>query len=391
MMKYLEGNSMKLALIVGARPQIIKSAPIIHEAMKNPEIKLYIIHTGQHYDYVMSKIFFEELSLPEPTVNLNVGSGSHAKQTAKIMIGVEKAISRIKPDAVIIPGDANSALAGCLASAKLLVPVCHVESGLRSYDMTMPEEINRRLIDHCSTILFTPTKTAYENLIMEGVGRDYLFLVGDTMYDEFLKLRGKIDKSEALIKLNINPNDYVLLTLHRQENVDNTDKLRKIMKAIIQISSIVKVVFPIHPRTYKKLRRIGLINKLSRENIVLTEPLGYLDMLKLEKEARLILTDSGGVQKEAYWFSKPCLTLRYNTEWIETVNYGVNTLVGAETEYIVSKTKNILNLNLKYNNLPKVFGDGDASSKILNTLIDLHHSNRLKIRSLNMMAPRSKY
>jgi UDP-N-acetylglucosamine 2-epimerase (non-hydrolysing) len=211
------------------------------------------------------------------------------------------------------------------------------------------------------------------------------------MYDEFLKLRGKIDKSEALIKLNINPNDYVLLTLHRQENVDNTDKLRKIMKAIIQISSIVKVVFPIHPRTYKKLRRIGLINKLSRENIVLTEPLGYLDMLKLEKEARLILTDSGGVQKEAYWFSKPCLTLRYNTEWIETVNYGVNTLVGAETEYIVSKTKNILNLNLKYNNLPKVFGDGDASSKILNTLIDLHHSNRLKIRSLNMIAPRSKY
>jgi UDP-N-acetylglucosamine 2-epimerase len=387
MMKYLERNSMKLALIVGARPQIIKSASIIHEAIKNPEIKLYIIHTGQHYDYVMSKIFFEELNLPEPTVNLNVGSGSHAKQTAKIMVGVEKAISNIKPNAVIIPGDANSALAGCLASAKLSIPVCHVESGLRSYDMTMPEEINRRLIDHCSTILFTPTKTAYENLIMEGVDRDYLFLVGDTMYDEFLKLRGKVDKSEALIKLNINPNDYVLLTLHRQENVDNTDKLRRIMKAIIQISSIIKVVFPIHPRTYKKLRRIGLINKLNRENIVLTEPLGYLDMLKLEKEARLILTDSGGVQKEAYWFSKPCLTLRYNTEWIETVSYGINTLVGAETEYIVSKTKNILNLNLKYNNLPKVFGDGDASSKILNTLIDLHHSNRLKIRSLNMIAP----
>lgn len=378
---------MKLALIVGARPQIIKSASIIHEAIKNPEIKLYIIHTGQHYDYVMSKIFFEELNLPEPTVNLNVGSGSHAKQTAKIMVGVEKAISKIKPNAVIIPGDANSALAGCLASAKLSIPVCHVESGLRSYDMTMPEEINRRLIDHCSTILFTPTKTAYENLIMEGVDRDYLFLVGDTMYDEFLKLRGKVDKSEALIKLNINPNDYVLLTLHRQENVDNTDKLRRIMKAIIQISSIIKVVFPIHPRTYKKLRRIGLINKLNRENIVLTEPLGYLDMLKLEKEARLILTDSGGVQKEAYWFSKPCLTLRYNTEWIETVSYGINTLVGAETEYIVSKTKNILNLNLKYNNLPKVFGDGDASSKILNTLTDLHHSNRLKIRSLNMIAP----
>jgi len=378
---------MKLALIVGARPQIIKSASIIHEAIKNPEVKLYIIHTGQHYDYVMSKIFFEELNLPEPTVNLNVGSGSHAKQTAKIMVGVEKAISKIKPNAVIIPGDANSALAGCLASAKLSIPVCHVESGLRSYDMTMPEEINRRLIDHCSTILFTPTKTAYENLIMEGVDRDYLFLVGDTMYDEFLKLRGKVDKSEALIKLNINPNDYVLLTLHRQENVDNTDKLRRIMKAIIQISSIIKVVFPIHPRTYKKLRRIGLINKLNRENIVLTEPLGYLDMLKLEKEARLILTDSGGVQKEAYWFSKPCLTLRYNTEWIETVSYGINTLVGAETEYIVSKTKNILNLNLKYNNLPKVFGDGDASSKILNTLTDLHHSNRLKIRSLNMIAP----
>jgi len=387
MMKYLERNSMKLALIVGARPQIIKSASIIHEAIKNPEVKLYIIHTGQHYDYVMSKIFFEELNLPEPTVNLNVGSGSHAKQTAKIMVGVEKAISKIKPNAVIIPGDANSALAGCLASAKLSIPVCHVESGLRSYDMTMPEEINRRLIDHCSTILFTPTKTAYENLIMEGVDRDYLFLVGDTMYDEFLKLRGKVDKSEALIKLNINPNDYVLLTLHRQENVDNTDKLRRIMKAIIQISSIIKVVFPIHPRTYKKLRRIGLINKLNRENIVLTEPLGYLDMLKLEKEARLILTDSGGVQKEAYWFSKPCLTLRYNTEWIETVSYGINTLVGAETEYIVSKTKNILNLNLKYNNLPKVFGDGDASSKILNTLTDLHHSNRLKIRSLNMIAP----
>lgn len=376
---------MKLALIIGARPQIIKSASIIHEAIKNPEIELYIIHTGQHYDYVMSKIFFEELNLPEPVFNLNVGSGSHAKQTAKMMMKMEKVINRIKPEATITPGDANSALAGCLVSAKLLIPVCHVESGLRSYDMTMPEEINRRLADHCSTILFTPTRTAYENLIREGIDKDYIFLVGDTMYDEFLKLRNRIDKSEVLMKLNINPNDYALLTLHRQENVDNAYRLRRIMKAIIRLSNDVKIVFPIHPRTYKRLKRIGLINKLSERNITLTQPLGYLDMLKLEKEANLIMTDSGGVQKEAYWFGKPCLTLRYNTEWIETVTYGANTLVGAETEYIVSKAKNILKSNLKYDNLPKIFGDGDASSKILNILKDLYYSNRLRIHTSNMM------
>ncbi|MEM2305417.1 MAG: UDP-N-acetylglucosamine 2-epimerase (non-hydrolyzing) [Candidatus Methanomethylicia archaeon] len=376
---------MRLALIIGARPQIIKSASIIHEAVKNPEIELYIIHTGQHYDYMMSKMFFEELNLPEPIFNLNVGSGSHAKQTAKMMMRIEKVISKIKPEAAIIPGDANSALAGCLALTKLLIPTCHVESGLRSYDMSMPEEINRRLADHCSTILFAPTKTAYRNLIKEGINRDYVFLVGDTMYDEFLKLRNKIDESEVLIKLNVNPNDYALLTLHRQENVDNAYRLRRIVEAIVQLSNDVKIVFPIHPRTYKRLKRTRLINKLSGRNIVLTRPLGYLDMLKIEKEAKLILTDSGGVQKEAYWFSKPCLTLRYNTEWIETVIYGVNTLVGTETEYIVSKAKEILNSSLKYDNLPKIFGDGNASFKILNILMDLYYSNKLKIHTSNMV------
>lgn len=378
---------MRVALIVGARPQIIKSAPIIHEVEKDPEVELHIIHTGQHYDYTMSKIFFEELNLPEPTINLNVRSGSHGRQTAKMIVGIEKAINKIKPEVVVVPGDANSALAGCLASAKLLVPVCHVESGLRSYDMTMPEEVNRRIADHCSTVLFAPTKTAYKNLIREGISRDSVFLVGDTMYDEFLRLEGRIDNSRILKDLNVEPNKYALLTLHRQENVDNYDRLRKIVNAILQLSDIVDIVFPAHPRTYNQLRRARLIDKInSKGGIILTHPLGYLDMLKLERESKLILTDSGGVQKEAYWLSKPCLTLRYNTEWIETVAYGVNTLVGAETEYIVGKAREILSVNIKFKNLPKVFGDGDASSKILETIKNLHYSGRLRVHTSDMVS-----
>ncbi|MCC6018700.1 MAG: UDP-N-acetylglucosamine 2-epimerase (non-hydrolyzing), partial [Candidatus Verstraetearchaeota archaeon] len=315
---------MSVAIVFGTRPQIVKSAPIVYEALRCG-LDLEVIHTGQHYDYLLSQVFIEEFGLPEPVVNLGVGSGSHAYQTGEIMLRLEKYLMGGRYALVLIPGDTNSALAGALTSVKLGIPVAHVEAGARCYDMSMAEEVNRRLIDHCSKLLFAPTLNCKRNLEKESVVGE-IYLTGDTMYDVFLRFRDKAEKSNILEKLNLVDGEYGLLTLHRAENVDDPVRLRSIFEGIKRAN--IEIIFPIHPRTANRLREYGI--SLEHSNIRIIDPVGYVDMLKLLKHARLVLTDSGGLQKEAFWSKTPCVTLRDRTEWVETVEAGVNFLVGTD-------------------------------------------------------------
>ncbi len=322
---------MKIVTIVGARPQFIKCAPVSRELRKDhTEI---LVHTGQHYDPEMSDIFFEELHIPKPDYNLNVGSGSHGKQTGEILAKTEEILVKEKPDLVLVYGDTNSTLAGALAAAKLHIPVAHVEAGLRSFDRTMPEEINRVVTDHISDILFCPTQTSVDNLAAEGITKG-VYLVGDVMadalaYNEDLALK----QSRILESLGLDAGTYLVLTVHRPANTDSRDAMGAIIGALKE--SGMPVVFPVHPRTKKYLREYGLWDRVP-ENIHITEPLGYLDMLCLMSHAKKILTDSGGVQKEAYMLGVPCITLRENTEWVETVEAGWNVLAGADMKKILS-------------------------------------------------------
>jgi len=362
---------MKVMLVLGARPQIIKSAPIIHAAKRCTEMDLEIVHTGQHYDYQMSKIFFKELDLPDPIANLEVGSGSHAWQTGEMMIRLERVLVEHKPDFVLVPGDTNSTLAGALSSAKLHIPVGHVEAGARSYDMRMPEEINRRLTDHCSTLLFAPTKTCAQNLSKEGVPDNQVFQTGDTMYDALLQHLGEAMKSNVLHRLGIEQKDYALLTMHRPENVDDPRNLKNIVDAIIQLKDLT-IVFPVHPRTKERLRAFDLHKKVQEQkHIKVIQPVSYHDTIKLIKNARMVFTDSGGMQKEAFWLHTPCITLRTNTEWIETVKLGANYLVGANTPQIIQITNRILGreeIHGKLRKIPNPFGGGKASEKIIDVI-----------------------
>jgi len=359
---------MKLMLIIGARPQIIKSAPIIHEALKKSEIELQIVHTGQHYDFEMSKIFFGELDLPNPLVNLGVGSGTHAFQTGKMMIGSESTIEKLKPDLVLVPGDTNSTLAGALAAVKLKVPIAHVEAGARSYDMQMPEEINRRLTDHCSSLLFAPTKNCAKNLFSEGILKRRIKLSGDTMYDALLQHMPIAMKSDILKKLELNDDRYAVLTLHRPENVDTPEKMKNIMRAMATLKELT-IVFPVHPRTKQRLRAVKLTKQIeAEEHIKLVEPIGYHDMLQLTKHAKIVFTDSGGLQKEAFWLHTPCITLRDKTEWTETTELGANILVGSDIKRIVEVTRETMetrDIKIKLQRLKNPFGDGRASQKIV--------------------------
>jgi UDP-N-acetylglucosamine 2-epimerase (non-hydrolysing) len=362
---------MKLMLVLGARPQIIKSAPLIREASTKSEIELQIVHTGQHYDFEMSKIFFNELGLPSPLVNLGVGSGSHAWQTGKIMIGLEEAMLKLKPDLVLVPGDTNSTLAGALAAVKLHVPVGHLEAGARSYDMRMPEEVNRRLTDHCSRLLFAPTQNCLENLRREGLLNEYIHFCGDTMYDALLYHLPKALKSGVLDRFDLENENYGVVTLHRPENVDNPETLRSIVEALMQIKDLI-LFFPVHPRAMKMLSAAGLVGRLRKaKNLRLVDPVGYLEMLHLVKLAKIAFTDSGGLQKEAFWLHTPCLTFRDRTEWVETVELGANVLVGSNKDLIVQKARECLraeDLKVKLEKLPNPFGDGYASKKIMETL-----------------------
>ncbi|MEM3700271.1 MAG: UDP-N-acetylglucosamine 2-epimerase (non-hydrolyzing) [Candidatus Bathyarchaeia archaeon] len=363
---------MNITLVLGARPQIIKSAPFIHLASKDEQTSLSVIHTGQHYDYEMTKIFFEELNLPDPIVNLNVGSGTHAQQTAKIMLRLERILQKQKPDLVIVPGDTNSTLAGALTAAKLHIPVAHIEAGARSYDIRMPEEINRRLTDHCSTLLFTPTENCTSNLLKEGIAKNKISQTGDTMYDVLIQQLPKAEKNPILEQLGLEPKTYALLTTHRPENVDNPENLKNITEAIIRLNQLT-IIFPAHPRTQKQLRKTRLLKKLEKQkHIRLIKPVGYHETIKLTKNATLILTDSGGMQKEAFWLKTPCITLRETTEWPETVKLGANHLTGANTQKITKTAAEILRkekeLTEKLKKLPNPFGNGKASQKIIEAI-----------------------
>ncbi len=365
-------DQLRVALILGARPQIIKSSLLIRILNEDKQVAFSLIHTGQHYDYEMTKVFFEEFSLPDPTVNLNVGSDSHAQQTAKIMSKLEPVLLDFKPNVVVVPGDTNSTIAGALTAAKMNINVAHFEAGARSYDDRMPEEINRRLTDHCSKLLFTTTEKCSKNLLKEGIAKQKIKNVGDTMFDVLLQQLPKAEKSAVLGKLGIQSKRYLLLTLHRQENVDNPENLKGILSGIEKLAKH-NIVFPIHPRTLNRLQNMGLYDKLKKlENLIITEPVGYLDNIYLIKNANLVLTDSGGVQKEAFWLKTPCITLRENTEWTETIQLGANHLLGSNGDKIAKTAAQIIeNLQVvskKMSALPNPFGDGTSSQKIVNEL-----------------------
>ena len=346
---------MKIASIVGARPQFIKCAPVSRELRKEHEEVL--IHTGQHYDHGMSEVFFEELAIPKPDYNLNIGSGTHGHQTGAMLGAIEDVLQQENPDLVLVYGDTNSTLAGALAAAKLHVPVAHVEAGLRSFDRRMPEEVNRVLTDHCSDLLFCPTKTAVENLAAEGITGG-VHLVGDVMVDAMNYNRAVAEeRSRILEAVGVRPGEYLVITVHRPSNTDSQENMVAILGALAEAG--MPVVFPVHPRTRNYLGRYGLLAKMP-ENVQVTEPLGYLDMLHLMAHAAKILTDSGGVQKEAYMLGVPCITLRENTEWVETVEAGWNVLVGAGREEIVS----MIHEFAPAGDQPPLFGDGRAAAGI---------------------------
>jgi UDP-GlcNAc3NAcA epimerase len=349
---------MKIVSVVGARPQFIKCAPVSREIRKShTEI---LVHTGQHYDTEMSDVFFEELMIPRPDYHLSVGSGSHGKQTGDILMRVEEILFLEKPDLVIVYGDTNTTIGGALAAAKLNIPVAHVEAGLRSYDRTMPEEINRVVTDHISNLLFCPTENAVRILAKEGIEMG-VHLVGDVMVDalEFNKEIAE-KRSQILERLCITPNQYLVLTVHRPANTDRKENLESIIRAVEKAG--MPVVFPVHPRTKKCLQEYGMWNQLPA-NIIITEPLGYLDMVKILRHASKILTDSGGMQKEAYMLGVPCITLRENTEWVETVEEGWNVLAGADFDKILNAIM-CFNPDKKSNN---IFGRF-AAKKIVNML-----------------------
>lgn len=355
-------KKIKILAVVGARPNFIKIAPLFEEFKKHKSIKRVLVHTGQHYDFEMSPVFFKELKIPKPDYNLKVGSGSHAWQTAKMMEKLEPLLLKEKPDLAIVMGDVNSTLAGALTAAKMHIPVAHIESGVRSFDMSMPEEINRRLTDQISDFLFCPTKTAVENLKKEGVKKG-VYNVGDVMYDVFLKgIKIAERKSKILKKLKLRPKEYFLLTLHRPENVDKKRDLQAILETIDK--SEEKIVFPVHPRTKKNIKKFKL--KIDQyKNISFIKSVGHLDILVLEKNAKKILTDSGGIQKESYWLKIPCITLRDKTEWTETIQEGWNVLVDKDKEKILKAINKFEPRTSQH----KYFGKGKAAQKIIKILI----------------------
>ncbi|HUS51558.1 MAG TPA: UDP-N-acetylglucosamine 2-epimerase (non-hydrolyzing) [Candidatus Paceibacterota bacterium] len=352
---------MKIFIILGTRPEIIKMSPVIRECIKK-RLNFSILHTNQHYSENLDKVFFKELNLPQPKYNLNVGSGTHAEQTAKILIGVEKILLKEKPDIVLVEGDTNTVLAGALAAAKLHIKIGHIEAGLRSYFREMPEEINRILVDHCSDLLFTPTKETKDILLNEGILHNKIFVTGNTIIDAvFQNIKLAEKKSKILEKLNLSKRGYFLMTAHRAENVDNKGKLRGILKGAEIISKRFRlpVIYPIHPRARKMIKTFKL--KVSYR-VRLLEPLGYLDFLKLENSAKLILTDSGGIQEEACAMQVPCVTLRDNTERPETIKVGCNLLSGTDPSKILKCVSKMLNKNRKWKN---PFGTGTAAKKII--------------------------
>ena len=348
---------MKILTIIGARPQFIKAAAVSNVIRsKHEEI---LVHTGQHYDNNMSDVFFEELEIPRPDYNLSIGSGNHGSQTGAMLIKLEELYFKEKPDLVLVYGDTNSTLAGALSASKLLIPVAHVEAGLRSYNKNMPEEQNRILTDHLSNYLFVPTASAELNLKNEGITKS-VYNVGDVMYDGVLHFKNISDKkSHVMDKLDLAGKEYILATIHRAENTNDINRLKNVILALNESGKYI--ILPLHPRTKKYIENYGL---KFNDNVNVVDPIGYLDMLSLEANCSKILTDSGGVQKEAFIFSKPCITLRDETEWIETVENGWNVIVGTDKNKILEAISGFEPKRLQEN----IFGDGNAAKKILQVL-----------------------
>ena len=359
----------KIISVVGARPNFMKIAPI-HRAFKkySEEINHLICHTGQHYDEKMSKIFFEDLELPQPDFYLGVGSGSHAEQTANVMIKFEKILIEEKPDLIIVVGDVNSTIACSLTAAKLHIKTVHVEAGLRSGDREMPEEVNRVLTDAISDYLFVTEKSGLENLKNEGVNEDKVFFTGNVMIDSLAYFKPKISSSTVHEDYNLEFGKYVLVTLHRPSNVDDKDQLIKLMDLLNSIAEKRKVLFPIHPRTKNNLEQYGLISGIN-DNLILTDPIGYIDFLALTSNAELILTDSGGIQEESTYLGIQCITLRTTTERPITVEVGTNQLLGTDLDKAKDAALDVLNGNIKSGTVPELW-DGKAADRIAEIIVN---------------------
>lgn len=377
MKKLLKINSkMKIATIVGARPQFIKAAVVSKEIKKHTNIEEIIIHTGQHFDENMSDIFFREMQIPLPNYNLEIHSLGHGAMTGQMLEKLEQVIQKENPDLVLIYGDTNSTLAGALAASKLHYKVAHIEAGLRSFNMWMPEEINRIIADRLSNLLFCPTSNAIKNLEKEGF-REFpnikIVNSGDVMYDAALfysQLSSK--KSNIIENLKSNypdfdQNNFILATVHRVENTDDNSRLSSILEAFTEVGNQTSVVFPVHPRTRKKIEYVNIGPNNKKNNIIYLKPIGYFDMIELLKQCKLVMTDSGGLQKEAYFFNRFCITLRDETEWIELFNAGVNVLVGAEKEKIIEHCLMMKEKTIQCSD--NLFGDGKAGSIIVNNII----------------------
>jgi len=359
---------VRIVSVVGTRPNLIKIAPLMAELHSHPDFAPVLIHTGQHYDENMSKIFFEELDIPQPDYNLDIGSGSHSWQTAQVMLALEPLLHDLHPDLVLVVGDVNSTVAAALVASKLHIPLAHVEAGLRSFDRTMPEEINRVVTDALSDYLFTTERSANENLQREGIPDHKVFFVGNVMIDTLL---AHCQKAEALgmpAQYGVSANSYALLTLHRPSNVDSPQVLHSILDALTHIQTRLPVLFPVHPRTLKRLKENGFLEHArTLTNLVMMEPLGYLEFLGLMAQAKLVLTDSGGVQEETTILGVPCLTLRENTERPVTITQGTNELVGTSSERIVTAACRILRGNVKSGRRPELW-DGCAAKRIIKVL-----------------------
>ena len=375
---------MKIVTVIGARPQIIKAAALSRAIKEHfsKEVQEVIVHTGQHYDDNMSKVFFDELKLPQPNYNLGVGSESHGVQTARMIEGIEEILLKEKPDCLVVYGDTNSTLAGAIAASKIHVPIVHIEAGLRSFNKSMPEEINRICCDHCSTLLFSPTATGYKNLINEGITSG-IYHCGDVMYDNSKHFANIADrKSQILDKEGLRGIDYVLCTIHRDNNTDQPERLNAIFKALLKISETKTIVMPLHPRTSKLLKsnlKEDLFDKISNnKNIKILPPASFLDMIVLERHAQMVVTDSGGVQKEAFFFQKPCLILRSETEWKEIVECGAAVITDADENKIVESFNNFV--DNPPHNYPEIFGDGNAATFICKEMLENFQINVGRIK-----------
>jgi UDP-N-acetylglucosamine 2-epimerase (non-hydrolysing) len=355
--------TMKVLNIVGARPNFMKIAPIVDAMKATPGVNGVLVHTGQHYDAGMSDVFFTDLGIPKPDVHLGIGSGSHAEQTARVMMAFEKICLEEKPDMILVVGDVNSTMACTLVGAKLLIPVAHVEAGLRSGDRAMPEEVNRLVTDALADLLFTTSRDADENLAREGVPKEKIHFVGNVMIDTLLKHRVKAAALDMLTPLGVKREGYALVTLHRPSNVDDPAVFTGILKALREVAETLPVVFPIHPRSRKRIEEFGL--DLGRVKV--TDPFGYLEFLNLTSNARIVLTDSGGLQEETTILRVPCLTLRHNTERPVTITHGTNIMVGPDKEKILTAFRRVMSGDWKPAGPPELW-DGHAAERIVAVL-----------------------